>query len=182
MELPQIRKKRFVSEYGITEDQASFLTDDRESADFFEKSTGLGADPVTAAAWLGSDIQRICNRDAVVLTDSMLTEERFASFISLIHEGRINSKIGKELAELLFTDSRDPETIIREEGWEQIGDKGEIEGFVTEVIGENQKAVEQISSGDMKPIGFLVGQVMKKSKGKADPRMAQEIIKEKLNI
>ena len=182
VELPFARRERFQDEYGIPEEHAAFLCEERETADFFEKTVEKGGDPQLAASWLGSDVQKICNRDGVSLGESGLSEKHFALFTKLLREERINSKIGKELLELLFTEDRDPEIIMQERGWEQIGDRSELEGLVDRVLEEQPKAAGQIQSGDLKPLGFLVGQVMKVSKGKADPKLAQRIIREKLNI
>jgi aspartyl-tRNA(Asn)/glutamyl-tRNA(Gln) amidotransferase subunit B len=182
VELPFARRERFRREFGIPEEHAAFLCEERETADFFEKTVEAGGDPQLAASWLGADVQKICNRDGTTLKESKLTVSGFASFIRLLKEDRINSKIGKEMIELLFTGAGDPETLMKERGWEQIGDRSELESMVDRVIEEQPKAVGQIRDGDLKPLGFLVGQVMKISKGKADPKLAQKIIREKLNI
>jgi len=182
VELPFRRKARFVESFGIPENHAIFLTEERESADFFETTVQDGGDAATAAAWLGSDVQRICNRDGITVGESVLTPKRFADFTQLIRTGKINSKIGKEMIELLFTEDKDPKGLLKEYGWEQIQDTGEVESMVDSVLAEQPKAAEQIKSGDLKPIGFLVGQVMKISGGKADPRLTQEIIRKKLNV
>ena len=182
VELPFARRERFRREYGIPEEHAAFLCEERETADFFEKIVEAGGDPELGASWLGADVQKICNRDGITLGESKLTVSDFASFTRLLKEDRINSKIGKEMIELLFTGAGDPETLMKERGWEQIGDREELESMVDRVIEEQPKAVGQIREGDLKPLGFLVGQVMKISKGKADPKLAQKIIREKLNI
>jgi aspartyl-tRNA(Asn)/glutamyl-tRNA(Gln) amidotransferase subunit B len=182
VELPHQRKVRFIKEFDVQAEHAEFLCEEKETADFFEAAVRSGGDPQTAASWLGSDVQKICNREGIDLADSKLTAERFAGFTKLFKEGKINSKIGKEMLEVLFKEGTDPEIIMRERGWEQIGDRNELEGMVEKVIAEQIQAVQQIAGGDLKPLGFLVGQVMKISEGKADPRLTQKILKEKLQI
>ncbi len=182
VELPQERRKRFIDSYGLPEEHVSFLIEDFETGTFFEASVKEGAEPKTAAAWMGADVQKICNRDGISISDSKLSPGRYAAFTCLLAEGKINSKIGKQMIELLFIKDKNPEELMREKGWEQIQDSGELEKMVEAVLSEQPKAVEQIQNGEMKPVGFLVGQVMKKSAGKADPKLVQEIIRKKLNI
>lgn len=182
VELPYERRERFISEYKLPEDHASFLCEELETADFYESAVREGADPKTAAAWLGADVQKICNRDGLTIADSHLSPKRFADFTRFLFEGRINSKIGKQMIELLFSEDKNPEEIIKERGWEQIQDIEQLEIMIDDVLSEQRQAVEQIKGGDQKPLGFLVGQVMKISSGKADPRLAREIIQKKLNI
>lgn len=182
IELPHLRQERFVSQYGLPEEHAAFLCEELETADFFEETVKAGGVPKTAAAWLGADIRKICNRDGISIGRSMLSPKRFAGFTLLVTEGKINSKIGKQMVELLFSEDKDPEALMREHGWEQIQDSGELEKLVDTVLSNQAGAVEQILNGEMKPLGFLIGQVMKVSAGKADPKLAREIIRKKLNI
>ncbi len=182
VELPHLRRERLMSQYGLPEEHVSFICEELETADFFEEAVNNGGDPKTAAAWLGADIQKICNRGGIQITGSRLTPRRFAEFTMLLAEGKINSKIGKQMIELLFSEDKDPVTLMREHGWEQIQDSGELEKIVDTVLSNQAKAVEQIVNGDLKPLGFLVGRVMKISAGKADPRLAREILGKKLNI
>jgi aspartyl-tRNA(Asn)/glutamyl-tRNA(Gln) amidotransferase subunit B len=181
VELPHLRRERFVQEYSLTDEHASFLCDEKETADFFEEAVRRGADPSTASAWLGADIQRILKRDDLVLSESPMTPGRLAEISALLDSNRINSKIAKQVVEIVFLEDADPEGIVRERGWEQIRDTGAVEKFVDTVISEQPKAVEQIQSGDLKPVGFLIGQVMKMSAGQADPELAKELILRKLN-
>lgn len=180
VELPHLRRERFVSEYSLPEEHAAFLCDTRETADFFEEAVRLGADPGTASAWLGADIQRILKRDDLSLSESPMTPARLAELSGLLESNRINSKIAKEVVELVFREDSNPEEIVRRQGWEQIRDTSAVEKFVDTIISEHPEAAEQIKEGDLKPVGFLVGQVMKMSAGQADPRLAKELILQKL--
>ncbi len=181
VELPHLRRERFVTEYSLPEEHAAFLCDEKETADFFEEAVRMGADPGTASAWLGADIRRILKRDGLTLEESPLTPTRLAELSGLLDADRINSKIAKQVVELIFSEDSGPEEIVRERGWEQIRDTGAVEKLVDTVISEQPKAAEQIEAGDLKPVGFLVGQVMKMSAGQADPQLAKELILQKLN-
>ena len=181
VELPHLRRERFVREYSLPEEHAAFLCDEKETADFFEETVRMGADPATASAWLGADIQRILKRDDLSLEESPMSPGRLAELSRLLESNRINSKIAKQVVELVFTEDEGPEEIVRQKGWEQIRDTSAIEKFVDTVISEQPKAAGQIESGDLKAVGFLVGQVMKMSAGQADPRLAKELILRKLD-
>jgi aspartyl-tRNA(Asn)/glutamyl-tRNA(Gln) amidotransferase subunit B len=98
----------------------------------------------------------------------------------MVKEGKISGRIAKDVVERIYSEDKDPELIVEEQGWEQIDDTSAVEAMVDQVIAEQQKAVTQIEEGDQKPIGFLVGQVMKLSSGKADPKLVQKLLREKL--
>lgn len=180
VELPEERKNRLIEEYHLTEEQAAFICEDRTTADFFESTQTLGAGSAQVASWLSSDIQRILNRDGLLLEKSPCTPKRLASLIKLIEEGTISGKIGKQVLEFVFSEDKDPAVIVEEKGLKQIADTGAVKAMVEQAVGENSKAVEQIKGGDLKPLGFLVGQVMKISSGKADPKLVQKLLREKL--
>jgi aspartyl-tRNA(Asn)/glutamyl-tRNA(Gln) amidotransferase subunit B len=181
VELPEQRKARMMEEYRLTEEQADFICEDIATADFLENTLSFGsASGQQTAAWLSSDVQRILNRDGIRLEESPCTPQRLSSLINLINEGTISGKIGKQVLEFVFSEDKDPSAIVEERGLKQIADTGAVEALVDQAIRENQKAVEQIRSGDTKPLGFLVGQVMKFSSGKADPKLVQKLLREKL--
>ncbi|MBN2509109.1 MAG: Asp-tRNA(Asn)/Glu-tRNA(Gln) amidotransferase subunit GatB [Spirochaetales bacterium] len=180
VELPVYRKRRYEAEYGISGDQVQFLTEEKPVADFFESTVTAGADPLQAAAWICTDIQKNLNKLQIGLEESSLTSLRLAALINLVKEGVINRKKAELTLSLMLEEDKDPDVIVREQGWEQISDSGAIEALVTEVLQANPKAVDQIRGGDMKPMGFLTGQVMKLSKGQADPKLVQAVISGKL--
>ena len=182
VELPLYRKMRFEKDYGVTGDQVLFLTEEKGTADFFEAAVSGGAEPSQAAAWICTDVQKNLNKLQISLNESPLTPERLAALIIMVKEGRINRKKAEQALSLILEEDKDPEAIIEEQGWEQISDTGAIEGFVDQALAANEKAVGQIKEGDLKPMGFLTGQVMKLSKGQADPKLVQEIIRRKLNL
>ena len=182
VELPQERKIRFLSQYKLSETLAEFLTAEKSTADFFEQAVERGADPAGAATWLSSDVQKLLNRTGLTLPGSPLTPERFAELLVLLQEGKIHGKLGKQVLELVFQEGKDPGTILKERNWEQITDPESIGTIVEKILARNPHVVETIRRGDMKPWGFLIGQIMKETAGRADPRVVQEILKERLQV
>lgn len=180
VELPVYRRRRLIDAYTLSDVQADFLCEEKPRADFFEKTIDLGCDAKQAASWLGGDVKKILNRQGIDLTAGPLTPERLSAMIALITEGKISGKIAKDVLEVIFEEDKDPAEIIEERGWETISDNSAIDAFVDEVLGQNPKVVEQIRAGAPKAVGFLVGQVMKKSAGKADPKTVQELLKTKI--
>ena len=182
VELPIVRVQRFQRDYGLTERVADLICEERTDADWFEACVAAGADPATTATWLGSDVRKQLNRRGMTLAGSPLTPERLASLLSILSEGRIHGKIAKQTLEAIFDENKDPEAIIAEKGWEQITDSGELRRLADEVIGAHPDAVEQIRSGDSKPIGFLVGQAMRRSGGRAEPKGLQQALRDALSV
>jgi aspartyl-tRNA(Asn)/glutamyl-tRNA(Gln) amidotransferase subunit B len=182
VELPVYRRKRLVSDYSLTEAQADFLYEEKGRADFFEKTVNLGTDSKQAALWLAGDVKKILNRQNTDLSASPISPERLAGLISLIIDGEISGKIAKDVLEIIFEEDKDPQQIVDERGWQTLSDSSAIDAFVAEVLEQNDKVVQQIRGGAPKAVGFLVGQVMKKSAGKADPKIVGEILKNKIGM
>jgi aspartyl-tRNA(Asn)/glutamyl-tRNA(Gln) amidotransferase subunit B len=180
VELPPEKRRRFASRYKLADNRVEFLCDEKPVADFFEQAVSLGADPEQAAVWLSGDMRKILNREGCELTSSPFTPQRLTGIISLVKEGKISGRIAKDVVERIYSEDKDPKLIVEEQGWEQIADTSKVETMVDQVIAEQQKAVAQIQEGDQKPIGFLVGQVMKLSAGKADPKLVQKLLRQKL--
>ncbi len=178
VEMPLERRCRLISEYHLTESQADFIFDEKTTADFFEEAVQKGADPGTAAAWLSGDVQKLLKRTSISLSDSPLSPERFADLLTLLKEGNIHGKIAKQTLDAVFDEDRDPKEIIRERGWEQITGRNEIAEILDKVIAEHPRASEAIMGGDRKPMGFLVGRVMKATSGRAEPGMVQALLQE----
>ncbi len=182
VELPAARRERFVREYALSETQADFLCDEKPLADYFEQTVEQGADPTAAATWLSTDVRKILNREGIALQQSPLTAERFASLLMLLAEGRIHGKLAKQTLEAVFAENKEPEIIIAEKGWEQITDSSQLTAVVDAVLADNPKAVEQIAAGDARPMGFLVGQIMKRTSGRAEPQLVTSMLKQKLAL
>lgn len=181
-ELPLFRRERFVKDYGLSPQQAEFVCEDRKTAEYFEAVLAGGMDAVTVATWMTGDVQKQLNRINKPIHDSPLTASRFASLLGMLSQGRISGKIAKQVLDLVFESGKDPEVIVREQKLEQIVDPVVIKGFVDKVLADSPQAVSQIEGGDQKPLGFLAGQVLKASGGKADPRIVQEILAKRFGL
>ncbi len=182
VELPLARTLRFQSDYNLSEQAATLLCAEREDADYFEETVAAGAAPDQIATWLASDVRRQLNRRGLTLADSPLTPMRLASLLKALDEGRIHGKIAKQVLEAVFDENTDPETVIREKGWEQITDPGELGRLAAEIVAAHPDAVSQVRAGNSKPIGFLVGQAMRKSAGRAEPKALQAALREALSV
>ncbi|MFP4362897.1 MAG: Asp-tRNA(Asn)/Glu-tRNA(Gln) amidotransferase subunit GatB [Spirochaetia bacterium] len=182
IELPAQRKERMKEKYGLTEHQAEFICDEKSRADYYEEAVQKGADPQDAAAWLSADVMKMLNRTGLDLDQSPLTVDRFASLLKLLALRRIHGKIAKKVLEAVFAENKDPEGIIKEKGLEQITDEKEIQALVTSVIDDYPSQVEEIRAGKTKLMGFLVGQIMKKSGGRAEPQAVQTALKSALSV
>ncbi len=182
VELPAARKERFMRDYALSEPQADFLSDEKPLADYYEDAVLQGADPAAAAGWLAGDVRKMLNRYNTALTESPLSVQRFAGLLMLLAEGRIHGKIAKQTLEAIFTEDKEPELIIREKGWEQITDSARLQTYVDEVLAEQARVVEQINSGDARPLGFLVGQVMRRTSGRAEPQLVTALLKQSLGL
>jgi aspartyl-tRNA(Asn)/glutamyl-tRNA(Gln) amidotransferase subunit B len=182
VELPAARRARFIKDYCLGEAAADFLVNEKSTADFYEQAVRLGAAPDAASSWLQFDVRKILNRGNRGLSDSPLTAGRFAELLSLLSCGRIHGKIAKQVLEAVFAEDKDPELIIKEKGWEQMNDSAELALVVDKALSANPGAADAVKAGDLKPLGFLVGQIMKETGGRAQPQMAQKLLKEKLGI
>ena len=182
VELPEARKLRFVGQYGLADEQAELLCDEKQEADYFEEVVRLGADPQSAALWLASDVRKHLNRTGLSLSQSTLTPRRFAELLGLLASKRIHGKIAKSVLECIFQEDRDPTAIIAEKGWEQIVDTAVLGKHIDKVVMENPSVVSAIRKGDHKKSVFLVGEVMKATSGRADPGILQTLVKDKLSL
>jgi len=179
-ELPFARKQRLMTGLGLTSEQAEYIHDEKYTADFFEQAVFLGAGAVPIYSWLSSDVKKLLNRKNMTLEESPLTPERMAALISMIDEGQISGKIAKTVLDLIFEEDKDPGVITSEKGLVQISDRSSVEAFVDQVLEIHGPVAEAVRSGDARQMGFLMGQVMKVSGGKAAPRVVQTVLKEKV--
>jgi len=176
-ELPLAREKRFIDEYQISSKEAQLLTSDRGLSEYFEKLLkSYSGKPKTAANWLINDLLGLVNELDLPIDELFLTPEKLAQIIQLVDEGTINTSTGKDLIRKVQELAKDPREIVEEEGLAQLTDSGEIESICQEVIDANPDQVEQFKSGKGGVIGWLIGQVMAKSGGKADPQAVREIL------
>jgi aspartyl-tRNA(Asn)/glutamyl-tRNA(Gln) amidotransferase subunit B len=181
VELPAARRQRFAAEYSLDPVQVAFLCEERATADYFEEVVGAGGDPRDVALWLAGDVQKQINRRGVELVGGPLTAQRLAALLGLLSAERIHGKIAKQTLEAIFEEDKDPELIISEKGWEKISDQGTIDALVDDVIAAHPEAVGQILEGDRKPLGFLIGQIMKASSGRAEPKAVQAALDKRLS-
>jgi aspartyl-tRNA(Asn)/glutamyl-tRNA(Gln) amidotransferase subunit B len=180
-ELPDARKKRFVSDFGLPEYDADLLTSEKPVAQWFEEAVRAGGQPKAVSNWMMGDLMRLLNEDNRSIDECPLTPERLAGMLTLVDKGTISGKIAKTVFEEMYRTGKDAGTIVKEKGLVQISDSSEIEKLVDEVIAKHPGEVERFKGGDEKLLGFLVGQVMKASKGKANPKMLNELLKKKLS-
>ncbi len=179
-ELPDARQERLEKDYGLSTYDAGIITGSRQMADHFDKVIATGADPKLAANWMMGDLSKNLNAENKTIEESPVDAERLGKMINLISKGTISSKIGKKVFEEMWNSPDDPEKIVKDKGLVQITDTKEIEAIVDAVIAANPKAVADYQGGNKKAIGALVGQVMKQSKGKANPGMVNQLLAQKL--
>ncbi len=179
-ELAGGRSQRFISEYALPEDDADILTDDKRLADYFEEVVKAGANPKKASNWILSELLRELNSQGVEISACKIKPADLAGLIALIDDNTISGKIAKEVFIEMYSTGDAPKKIVEAKGLVQMSDAGELDAIVDEVLAKNQSQVEQYKSGKTAVFGFLVGQVMKATKGKANPSIANDILKKKL--
>ena len=178
-ELPDAKKVRFISEYGITESDAGILVADQETAQYFEV-VASGRDGKLAANWVIHELFGVLNKVGKGITDSPIVADKLGNLLDLISNSVISSRIAKDVFEEMVAKGKDPGVIVKEKGLKQITDAGEIETAVNNVIADNADQVKKFREGNEKLVGWFVGQVMKKTQGKANPQMVNELLLEKL--
>ena len=180
-ELPDERRERYVKELELSEYDAGVITATIEMADFFEETFKLGADPKQAANWLMGDLSAYMNKHLKELPELAITPDGLAKMIQLIKDGTISSKIAKRVFAHLVENGGDPEEFVKREGLVQISDEGELRKIINQVLDENEQSVADYKGGKGKALGFLVGQIMKATKGQANPQMANKLLKEEID-
>lgn len=179
-ELPLQRMERFVKEYQIPEYDANILTQARPMADYFEDVAKQSSNPKSASNWIMVELLRVLNESKTEIEKSPVSSKNLAGLIKLIDSGKISGKIAKTVFEEMYTSGKDAETIVKEKGLVQVSDSSSIEKWVDEVIAANPGQTEQYRSGKDKLFGFFVGQVMKASKGQANPDLVNQVLIKKL--
>ncbi len=179
-ELPESRRKRYLGEYGLTEKAANFVTSSKYYSNLFEDSIKICNNPKSVGNMIMSDIARIVNEREEEPEDIKFTGKELGELISLIDNGTISSAIAKKVLEELFIEVKMPSTIIKEKGWIQISDEGAIKEIVMRILENNPQSIADFKAGKDRALGFLVGQAMKETKGKANPKMLNEMFLEEL--
>jgi len=180
-ELPDARRQRYMSEFGLPEYDAGVITMSKDISDFFDAAVQTGADAKSVANWLMGDLIGYLNANEKEMKDIQMTPESLGQMIKLIEKGTISNSIAKKVFKEMVESGKDPEKIVEEKGLVQISDEGAIKQMVDEVIAKNPQAVEDFKAGKEKAIGALVGQVMKASKGKANPGVVNQLLRDALN-
>ena len=179
-ELPESRKVRYMEKYGLSEKDSRLLTASKYLSNLFDAAQELCKNPKAVANWILSDISKILNEKEMEADQIPFTSEELAKVVELIDKGTISSAIAKKVIVELFENPRDPEVIIKENGWIQISDEGAIKEVVLKVLEANPQSVSDYKGGKDKALGFLVGQAMKETKGKANPGMLNKMFIEEL--
>ena len=179
-ELPESRKERYLNEYHLSEKDSNIISSSKYLADLFEQATKICNNAKAVNNWIISDISRILNETETEPIEIPFDSNQLAKLVILIDKGVISSSIGKKVLVELFENPRDPEEIIKEKGWIQISDEGAIKEIVMKILEENPQSVSDYKAGKDKALGFLVGQAMKQTKGKANPKMLNEMFIEEL--
>lgn len=179
-ELPDARRKRLVEEHGLPDYDAGIITSSLALAEFFDAALQKFPDAKTISNWVMGELLRLLNARNMELNEAKITPAGLAALLELIKKGAISNKMGKEVFEVMFEEGKDPEQIVKEKGLSQISDVGQLNQIIAEVIEKNPKSVADFQSGKEQAIGFLVGQVMKATKGQANPGAVNKMLREKL--
>ena len=179
-ELPEEKKNRFTQDYKLSEYDSGLLSADKDLADFFEESVKISDSSKLTANWIMGEFLAELNKDNLPISDSKVSAKQLGTLISRIEDSTISGKIAKDVFEKMWESSKGPDQIIAEQGLEQVTDDKEIESMIDEVIKNNPEQLKQYQSGKDRLFGFFVGQVMQASRGKANPKQVNEILKSKL--
>jgi aspartyl-tRNA(Asn)/glutamyl-tRNA(Gln) amidotransferase subunit B len=179
-ELPTARMKRFVSECALSEYDAGVLTASKAVADYFESCVKLFNQPKTVSNWVMGELTRELNHSGIDASASPVSPERLVSLLQLVEQGTISLKVAREIFPEVYSSGKTPEQIVQEKGLIQVSDEGALDKIIDEVLAKNPMQVAQFKDGKQQVLGFLVGQVMKASGGKANPGKVNALLKKKL--
>ncbi len=178
-ELPDDKKQRFMDDMGLSAKDATTLVADRESAEYFE-AVAAKHDAKKAANWVTNDLFGALNKAGLTIAESPISADHMAKLLTLMDDGTISGKIAKDVFEIMWETSDDPEKIVEDKGLKQITDTGAIEAAVDEIIAANPGQADEVRGGNDKAIGWFVGQVMKATQGKANPQQVNQLLRDKL--
>lgn len=179
-ELPDEKMHRFINDYGIPKYDSEVMTGTKALADFYEETIKCHNDPKAVSNWIMSEVLRVLNDKNIEINELDLTPKNLAKLLDLIGKGTISGSIGKKVFEEMINTGKDPESIVKEKGLVQMNDEGSIRELVISVLKNNEKSVNDYKNGKDKAFGYLVGQIMRASKGKANPQIANKLLKEEL--
>ena len=179
-ELPAAKRARYAEQYGLGVEDAAVLTADRALAEYYEAAVAAYDQPKKVANWMMSDMLRQLNDEGCAVADCKLAPADFAALVRIVDEGVVNQKVGQQVFKELFAQGGDPEAHVKDKGLVQISDTSALEAAVDEIIANNPSEVEAFRGGKKKLMGFFVGQVMRATKGQANPKLVNEILGKKL--
>ncbi len=179
-ELPMARRNRFISDYGLSAYDATIITGEKAFADFLDSAVIFGAVPKAVANWMQGEMLRRLNDSNIAPADNPITPQALAELIVMVETGKINSGQAKLVFNEIFDTGKSPAQVVKERGFEQISDTSELETAIDTVLAANQDAAQKYAAGEDKVIGFLVGQIMRATKGKANAQMVNELLNKKL--
>ncbi len=179
-ELPDARKARYVEQYGLPAYDAGVITMSKDVSDFFDVAVKTGADAKGVANWVMGELMAYLNANNLEIKDAKITPEGLGEMVKLIDKGTISSKIAKTVFKEMMESGKSPEKIVEEKGLVQISDEGELKRIVEEIVAANPQSVADFKAGKDRAIGFLVGQIMKATKGKANPGVVNQLLRDAL--
>ncbi len=179
-ELPRFKAERLVREYHISQTEASLLTKQRKVSDFFEQSFTYCKDSKKLASWIIKELFKLLNEHSVAIEDCPIAPKHFGRLIAMISQGQLTEPIGRIVLDEMFQTGKSPEIIIQEKDLKPIQQDDVLTQLVEEVIRENPSAIDKVRQGDTQPINFLIGQIMRKTGGKADPHKVRKLLSDKL--
>ena len=179
-EMPTVRRERYIREFGLPEYDAMVLTLSKEMSDFFDETVAAGSDPKLASNWLMGDISAHLNSKKLELQDLLLTPQSLAEMIQLIGDGTISSKLAKKVFLLLAEEGGTARQVVEKHGMIQLSDPSQLLPIIQDVLANNAQSIEDFKNGKDRAVGFLVGQIMKQTKGKANPGVVNQLLQEEL--
>lgn len=179
-EMPDRKAARFVGDYGLTHEEASAMSQEREISEFFEAAVKAGTPPRTAANWLAAHLLPALRERNLSLAETPLTAQRFAGLLTMLTKDIVNAQAAKDVLLQLLSEDKSPEEVVEKGGYRQVSDTAELDSLVDRIIAEHPSDVDDYRKGNPKVIGFLMGIAMKASKGKANPKLLKEIFIKRL--
>ncbi|GAA0364677.1 Asp-tRNA(Asn)/Glu-tRNA(Gln) amidotransferase subunit GatB [Alkalibacterium iburiense] len=181
-EMPKDRQVRYVKEFNLPEYDAQVLTASVEMSDYFQETVNHGADPKQASNWLMGEVSAYLNSEQIELSDTQMTPKALAEMINLIGDGTISSKIAKKVfRELVQNGSDDVKALVEEKGWIQLSDPSKLLPIINETLDQNEQSIEDYKNGKGRALGFLVGQIMKETRGQANPGVVNKLLKQEID-
>ena len=179
-ELPDQKKIRFIKDYNLSEYDAGVIVSDKATSDYYEKVV-KNRSPKLVTTWVTSELFSILNKKNLTIDESPVSHDKLGELIDNIESGKVSNRLAKDIFEEMCETGKSPSDIISEKGLSQISDEGELEKLVNDVLSANLENVEKYKNGKDKLFGFFVGEAMKLSKGKANPKILNKLLKSKLN-